>query len=350
LTASPTQTPSVTPTPTDTPTTTPTATFTPTHSATPTTSPTLTLSPTPTLSSTPTFTPTNTLTATISPTPTLTPTHSVTPTPTLTATPTITPTPVCTETTGTVDSFAFASSLTGENLSYQVYLPPCYSVYAKRYPYLILFHDAQNTNNQWIELGLTLVLDQAISRNLLPPAIIIMPRLGELGRENRFPPETSYEDYVMRELIPVVERDFCTIQERDFRAIGGIGRGGLWAYSLGLRYPDVFSRIGGHNPSFIESIPEGSDPIVLGQINDAGKLLQTRLYLDTIRSNPTFLAQEFFADKLRLRQIPIRFIARDQGLGFGENAPEILAVNIAEYLVFYTTDWATSVVSLPSCQ
>ena len=32
------------------------------------------------------------------------------------------------------------------------------------------------------------------------------------------------------------------------QAIGGISRGGFWAYHLGLRFADMFVAIGGHSP------------------------------------------------------------------------------------------------------
>ena len=68
----------------------------------------------------------------------------------------------------------------------------------------------------------------------------------------------------LEELIPAVERDFCTRNDRDHRAIGGISRGGFWAYSLALRHPDIFGIVGGHSAAFdTGNAPPDSNPLEL---------------------------------------------------------------------------------------
>ncbi len=53
----------------------------------------------------------------------------------------------------------------------------------------------------------------------------------------------------MEEIIPYVDRTFPAIKDRSARCIGGISSGGYTALSIGLRHPELFSRIGGHMPA-----------------------------------------------------------------------------------------------------
>jgi len=46
-----------------------------------------------------------------------------------------------------------------------------------------------------------------------------------------------------------VDDTFATIQDRSARYIGGISSGGYTALSIGLRHPELFSKIGGHMPA-----------------------------------------------------------------------------------------------------
>jgi S-formylglutathione hydrolase FrmB len=59
--------------------------------------------------------------------------------------------------------------------------------------------------------------------------------------------EGDWGRYVMREVIPTVERRFRTDPHRI--AIGGISMGGFGAYDLALLHPKRFCAVGGHSPA-----------------------------------------------------------------------------------------------------
>ncbi len=59
--------------------------------------------------------------------------------------------------------------------------------------------------------------------------------------------EGDWGKYVMREVIPKVERRFGTDPHRV--AIGGISMGGFGAYDLALLHPRRFCAVGGHSPA-----------------------------------------------------------------------------------------------------
>ncbi len=278
------------------------------------------------------------------------------PTPPFTRTPVATPTPIssptptpypCTEEGGQMIPFDdFQSAVAGENLRYRVYIPPCYLETQKRFPYVILLHGMNSNELQWDEIGLDEALDQGIRLGSLPPMIVVMPYTGRIGNDNTFPPEPSYETVIMDELLPAIERDFCTWNDRDHRALGGISRGGFWAYSVGLRYPDVFGILGGHSATFDrDHAPPEFNPLDLAL--NAAFLDDTsmRMYLDNGASDPAGTNLQLFSSRLSSRGIAHTYVINPVG-GHDE---DYWTQHVEEYLSFYGRDWTRNMNELPSC-
>lgn len=240
----------------------------------------------------------------------------------------------------------FRSEVANETLPYRVYLPPCYIETQKRYPVIILLHGLGETEAQWDELGIDDTLDEGIRDGSLPPAILVLPFMGNIGNDNSFPPDDSYETVVMDELLPAIQRDFCTIDDRNQRAIGGISRGGFWAYSLALKHPDVFGIVGGHSAFFDSDIaPDDSDPLELALNTDFLIEANLRMYLDNGAVDYVGPNQELFSSRLSARGIPHTYIINP----VGDHDNTYWSSHVAEYLAFYARDWARDAAALPSC-
>ena len=283
-------------------------------------------------------------------TPSATPTQAVTRTPipsaTAPSTPTATPYP-CSEDGGQIIPFDdFESAVARETLPYRVYMPPCYLETQKRYPYVILMHGLQQDEAQWDTLGVAAVLNRGILSGDIAPTIVVMPYTGDVGNENAFPPEPSYETVVLGELIPAIERDFCTWNDRDHRAIGGISRGGFWAYSIGLRHPDLFATIGGHSAYFDrDNAPPEFNPLDLALSVNGLETDRVRMYLDNGASDIVGGGLELFSSRLSSRGVPHTYIINPVG-GHDDAYWES---HLAEYMAFYGRDWTVNIGELPSC-
>ena len=73
--------------------------------------------------------------------------------------------------------------------------------------------------------------------------IVILPYGDALANENRF--DASSYDKVLLELLLFAGQRY---RGNGRVAVGGISRGGFWAYHLGFRYPDRYVAIGGPQP------------------------------------------------------------------------------------------------------
>lgn len=284
------------------------------------------------------------------PPPTATPAITRTPIPTLTPviTPSATPFP-CDEDKGQVINFdKFASKVAGENLRYRVYVPPCYQKSQARYPSVILLHGSSETEAQWEKLGLIDAADQGFRLGILPPMILVMPYTGSIGNDNTFPPDPSYETVVLDELLPAIQRDFCTWSDRDHQAIGGISRGGFWAFSIALRHPDIFGIVGGHSAFFTEDlslVPPAFNPLELAVNSSFLTEANLRMYLDNGASDPAGTEEQLFSSRLTERGIAHTYVINP----VGDHDNQYWAAHISEYLAFYGRNWPRNASQLPSC-
>lgn len=141
-----------------------------------------------------------------------------------------------------VQTIVFVSTMVGKTLPYKVLLPIDYNQQAaktKRYPVLYLLHGLTGHYTNWLEY--THLADYAKPYEL----IIIMPE-GNDGwyTDSATVPTDKYESYILRELIPDVEKRFRVSTTRNGRAIAGLSMGGYGALKFGVKYPQMFAFAG----------------------------------------------------------------------------------------------------------
>ncbi len=294
-------------------------------------------------------TPLPSATFTPQPTATVLPTATLSPTATPDLRPTGTPFP-CNDNTGTIEEFTtFPSAVyNNENLRYRVYMPPCYVEMERRFPVVYLFHGLSYREQQWEDIGIITALESGIQNGALPPMILVMPYFGQLGQINSFTPNPSYETHILEELMPTIEQQFCTWEDRNYRAIGGISRGGFWAYMIALRNPDLFGIVGGHSPFFptnLRDVPAPFNPLEIVQTTPNLSDGELRMYLDSGASDSAGPNIRNFSDRLKDQSIPHEFIINP----VGEHNNDYWSTHVMDYLMFYGAKWPRSYDALPSC-
>jgi len=144
-----------------------------------------------------------------------------------------------------VENVDLQSQLTGRVLPYSVILPRGYVVPGRRYPVLYLLHGHGGDHSSWI--AHTKLTDYLAGLNL----IIVTPE-GQQGwyTDSDTDQSEKFESYVIKELIPDVEKHFRVIPERKARAIAGLSMGGYGALKFGLKYPQLFAFAGSLSGAF----------------------------------------------------------------------------------------------------
>lgn len=131
-----------------------------------------------------------------------------------------------------------------------VYLPPSYP--RKRYPVYYMLTGFTGFGEMLIQRGawsesLPERLDRLIAARKMAEAIVVMPdcftRWG--GSQYLNSPATGrYEDHVVRELVPYIDRHYRT---NGRRAVMGKSSGGYGALVLGMRHPEIFHALACHS-------------------------------------------------------------------------------------------------------
>ena len=273
-----------------------------------------------------------------------TPEPSITPVPIDTAEPTATQF-VCSEQQGQLLRLSYYSAIAEQEVYYRVYLPPCFYETFRRYPYTVLLHGTSFNDSMWRDLGVDNAMDDGIASGELAPMVLIMPDGGWVAEWNDLPRESSFEGMLLDELLPQVENDFCLWGSRQGRAIGGISRGGFWAFSIAFRNPDLFSAVGGHSPHFEpdNALPE-FNPLDLAE-NLSFDKYPLRIYLDHGTDDYVLTYATRMAEILRGNGLPHDYLINPTGT----HTMDYWRAHVAEYVAFYAQAWPTDPMALPSC-
>src|SRR5690606_861395 len=153
---------------------------------------------------------------------------------------------------GNVSENLYFSEITQQWRRNFVYTPPGYFENPeKRYPVLYLQHGSYEDETGWSSQGhANLILDNLIASGDAEAMIIVMdngyaykPKDLENAGENR--PMSSFEEVLIKEVIPAIDNKFRTIANKDNRAIAGLSMGASQTMSIIMNNPEYFSYYGG---------------------------------------------------------------------------------------------------------
>jgi enterochelin esterase family protein len=162
----------------------------------------------------------------------------------------------------------YQSKVTGAARRFFVYTPPGYDqARDTRYPVLYLQHGGGEDERAWPIQGRTSqILDNLIAAGKAKPMLVVMERgyavkpgeaeapPGPGANANLTPAEArarsilrfgTFEEVLVKDVIPLVDSAYRTLPTREHRAIAGFSMGGGQAFMIGFRQPDLFATIGG---------------------------------------------------------------------------------------------------------
>jgi enterochelin esterase-like enzyme len=230
---------------------------------------------------------------------------------------------------GRVIKDALQTSWLKDPLEFQVYLPPCYAEsLQQRYPVLYLIHGQSYTDQQWVDLGATRVADQLIKLGKAAPFIIVMPR-DRIWTE---PVNDGFGDAFIFSLMPYIDTTYRTLPDRQYRAVGGLSRGGGWAVHFGLKNWQLFGAFGANSLAVFwedtSRIEKWLDAIPMDQM--------PRIYLDIgDLDRPEIMnSATWFEAKLTRRNIP-----HEWHLFVGYHEDKYWEGHVEQYLLWYTDEW-----------
>ncbi len=146
----------------------------------------------------------------------------------------------------TIDSTVLQGNPLGDPARRQlaVYLPPGYDGSARRYPSVYVLNDTPFDDN------MAQRMDRLIASGAVQPMIVVMPDcLSALGGSQYLNSSATgrYEDHLIDEIVPAVDRLYRTRGERDCRAVVGKSSGGYGALMMAMRHPQLFGMAASHS-------------------------------------------------------------------------------------------------------
>ncbi len=150
---------------------------------------------------------------------------------------------------------------------FYIYTPPGYdSATADKYPVLYLLHGGGEDERGWATQGKTdMILDNLIADKKAVPMLIVMVDgnfYGSGGGIAGFgePALKSFENELMQNVMPFVEKYFRTKTDAGNRALAGLSMGGLQTLYAGLKNTSMFSWLGVFSSGWWANQPALSDP------------------------------------------------------------------------------------------
>lgn len=205
-------------------------------------------------------------------------------------------------------SFMSTIPYTGMERIITVYLPPGYSDSEKRYPVLYM-HDNQNLfDKARSAFGEVWHIDNAIDSLVYEgrtQGVIVVGidnpasdnEDGVVGRFDEYSPWVNteikkrllanritrdvggygkqYGKFIIEGLKPMIDEQFRTLPDREHTGIAGSSMGGLISLYIGLKYKDVFSKVGAFSPAVWFAEKE-----LLEMIKDFNSKMPIKWYLD----------------------------------------------------------------------
>lgn len=160
-----------------------------------------------------------------------------------------------------IKEIKFKSNSLCKEMAMLVYLPEDYD-HIDSLPVLYFLHGRSGDEKILYDADINKIADSLISIKKIKPMIIVCPRMensrginsslicGEVADPfGRIINIGMYEDYFIKEVIPIVDKSFHTISDRNGRYIGGASAGGYAALHYAFRHQNLFSKVGGHMPA-----------------------------------------------------------------------------------------------------
>jgi len=166
---------------------------------------------------------------------------------------------------GKIDTISYVSKTVGTTRRAIIYTPPGYSK-KKKYPVLYLLHGIGGDEKEWLNGGKPqVILDNLYAENKIEPLIVVMPNGramkddragGNIFDSTKVQAFATFENDLLNDLIPFIEKKYSVLPDREHRAIAGLSMGGGQSLNFGLGNLDKFAWVGGFSSAPNTKRPE----------------------------------------------------------------------------------------------
>ena len=166
---------------------------------------------------------------------------------------------------GKIDTISYPSKTVGTVRKALIYTPPGFKK-TKKYPVLYLLHGIGGDEKEWLNNGQPqVILDNLYAQHKLEPMIVVLPNgralkddrpTGNIYAADKVQGFSVFEQDLLNDLIPYVEKTFPVWTNPQNRALAGLSMGGGQSLNFGLGNLSTFAWVGGFSSAPNTKKPE----------------------------------------------------------------------------------------------
>ena len=157
---------------------------------------------------------------------------------------------------GRIECRAMASQILGRPVRYCVLLPPSYDTEkARQYPVLYYLHGLGDNEQSLVNFGGWSLVENLREQGRIGEFLIAAPDGGRSFYVNSKDGRERYEDFFVREFLPLIDRNYRTRAVRGARGITGFSMGGYGALRFAFAYPQLFGSASAHSAALMVQMP-----------------------------------------------------------------------------------------------
>lgn len=134
------------------------------------------------------------------------------------------------------------STLLQKDISYSIYLPDGYDQEGDmEYPVVYLLNGFTGDETDWTHKAtMQPIVDNLVASHKIKKMVIVMPDGDDRLYMNKEDGTYPFEDMLIKEFVPYIERTYKIKKDRTSRSISGLSMGGAGALRLALKYHTLF--------------------------------------------------------------------------------------------------------------
>jgi S-formylglutathione hydrolase FrmB len=158
--------------------------------------------------------------------------------------------------TGRVECNNVQSKILARSVPYCIVLPASFDAdKTKHFPILYSLHGLGDNEQFFVHSGLWNLVEDMQEKGELKEFLIATPDGGAGFYINSKEGKNRYEDFLLQEFFPLIEKRYRAAAGRGNRAISGVSMGGYGALHMAFKHPQLFVSVSAHSAALIEKLP-----------------------------------------------------------------------------------------------
>jgi len=225
---------------------------------------------------------------------------------------------------GRAECAVFKSTILSRTVRYCAFLPASFDQdKTKKFPVLYYLHGLGDNEQSLLNLGGWDMIEELRRQGKVGDFIVLAPAGGHTFYLNSADGKFRYEDFLMKEFMPQMEKKYRGEGTHATRGITGISMGGYGALRLAFKYPNEFAAVSAQMPALITELPEnlgGGPGSPSGAMGDVFGSPVNHAYFD--RNNVFTFARNDPASELK--RLKIYFdVGNNDDYGFERGAEQL---------------------------